>query len=118
VAFEDATAQFTFLPDAGRHAETLTLYGPGYAVRIDVAGGQVSLAEGGETVREWGLPDDTPGYVRSGALDETRAFLDAVRAGTPRGPTVADAVESLALATAIDGGDERGFESADRGEGF
>lgn len=106
-SFGDATGEFVVVPDAGTHAETCELIGPGYTVRVDIANAGVSVSSDGEEALSWRLPDDEPRHVRDGTFAETKAFLDAVRRDGGFGPTLDSAVPSMALASAMDAGDDR-----------
>jgi len=101
---DDASASIAMAPDAGRHAETYELVGPDYTVRVDAGAAQCTVWSGGETVLSRETPADAPAYERNGALDETRAFLAAVRDGEGFSPTLDDGLASMEAAEAIDEG--------------
>lgn len=100
-------------PDAGRRAETYELVGPGYSVEVDVDGCRFRAFEDGAEVAAWECDDDAPPHVRSGALAETEAFLDAVRAGTGFAPTLYDGLRAMRTVEAIAAGGERALSSPD-----
>lgn len=108
--FTTGSAQFTFISDSGTHAETYDLFGPGYTIHIDTASTRFSVSADGETVESWQASDGTMRYERNGTLEETRAFIDAVRRGKGFSPTLAETVPSLDLAAAMDAGCDRKIE--------
>jgi myo-inositol 2-dehydrogenase / D-chiro-inositol 1-dehydrogenase len=94
----------TIVPDAGVHEETYDLSGPEYLVRIDAASCAVTVHEAGEVALRWDAPADMPSWERSGALNETRAFLDAIAGGKPFAPDLPTAAASLVVAEAVAAG--------------
>lgn len=105
LTFDDGrTAHVLLAPAAGEAVERYTLWGPGYTVDIDVLADRLAVARDGERVVSWTAPDGMPAHVGSGAMAETRQFLEAVAAGEGYAPTLQEGALSLQVAEAIDAG--------------
>jgi predicted dehydrogenase len=105
VSFDgDTAAQVTAVSDAGQRAEVYEVFGPGYAVSVDVGEPSLRVSRDGSTVARWTPPEGFPHYVRNGTLGETRTFLDAVRRGRGFEPTLSDVLPSVELAAALESG--------------
>jgi hypothetical protein len=83
-------------PLAGRDEEWIVLEGDGWRVRINLHGSAFS-AENAHGAVSWALRSDAPLHVRSGAVAETAAFLDALSGKCPWTPTPAEALVSTRL---------------------
>lgn len=105
LAFADgAAAQLHIAPDCGRHAETYELFGPEYAVHIDAVDCRLQIQDQGETVVEWQPPADAESAYKVGAVDETRAFLEAVEANAGFRPALAEGLISMLVSDAVQRG--------------
>ena len=104
-------ADIILAPQAGAMAEIYDLYGPGYAVRIDVPACSVRIVDRGEVVLSWQSPEGEPGWVRDGSLQETRAFLNAVEGKGEFAPDLEDGLVSMQAAEAVENGEGIEFVS-------
>lgn len=110
IEFETGTeATLNLAPDCGAHEETYELFGADYCVQIDTAHHALTVWEGGVITESWtasGIGAQSPSYLTSGVIEETRAFLDAVTSGTGFSPTLADGIMSMQVAQAMHAGGE------------
>lgn len=107
IAFAGRTvALLAFLPDSGVDEETYEICGPGYAAMVETERSAVTVRADGHQVLSWAHDDEERYFEQFGALDETRAFVDAVAGGRPFSPTLADGLYAMLVAEAFDrGGD-------------
>ena len=94
------------LPDTGSIEETYELYGSGYYVYVSTEPTLVRVVENGKTVLEQRF-DDQPAHVSGGAMNETKAFVNAITGGSAFSPTLTEALEAMRLADAIERGVRR-----------
>ena len=103
---DDVTGSAHILPCCGRVEERVRACGDDWCVDIWPGGVQPWRVEGWRD-RERDLavecPEGEPEFRRSGALNETAAFLGALLWGEPvPGPSPADVMPSAELAAALD----------------
>ena len=93
-----AQVAFHLSPDAGLDQETYEISGPGYTIMVETEVTILEIwTERAQNSRRR-LPADAAPEVRFGAYHETRAFLDAVAAGSGFAPTLEDALISMRTA--------------------
>lgn len=99
---EGITASFVIAPDVGRKEETLEILGDGFRAVVDFQAGAVQIDADGRMVLSWSAAaEGLPEHQANGAADETAAFLEALRDGTPLAPTMDDALAITRIAVAL-----------------
>ena len=89
-------------PDTGLNEETYEILGPDWTIRIDAERSRLRVDHGGRCVLEWEPATGAGPHVVHGCVEETRAFLRAVRGEEPYSPTLADGVLSVNTAHQLD----------------
>jgi predicted dehydrogenase len=91
-------------PTAGRVEEMVHVLGEGWSVQIGTGSRQpwrVLCRRGDDVEVDAAVDPATPAFIRSGAADETAAFLRSVLNTAPLSPTAADAMPGTELAAAL-----------------
>jgi len=97
---EGPDGSLLILPDTGLNEETYEIFGDRYRVLVSTHSSTVCVEQDGKTLLERSFTD-SPEYVSGGALNETRAFVEAVEGKSEFRPTLDEAIESMRLAEAI-----------------
>jgi len=96
-------AEFVIAPVAGRHEETYEITGGKYCVHADVARCRVFIFDGVETTLFWQAPEEMGEAEQAGAVNETRAFLAALRGEGEFSPDLQTGLLDMLVAEAIQG---------------
>ena len=100
-------ARIAIRPVAGRNEETAVIHGLGQTLKIEIPFPSQPCTDG--RLEHWRASERVESFSdegrevveKMGIYDETRAFLDAVRAGTVPEPTLADTVQQVELMEAL-----------------
>jgi predicted dehydrogenase len=115
---EGLASTFTILPACGRVDERLTLAGDGYCAEVRPGTHRPWRATAWRDGRiQWlrEAPETEPEFIRTGALRETEAFLDAAITRSAPYPGVGDAMPATRLAAQLQDWHEQTVASDGRG---
>lgn len=101
-----SSAALVISPQVGIDEETVELLGQGYAILIDCMRCAVRIVKGEREELSWQVPRGAEYAFACGALDETTAFIRAIRDGSGFGPDLHDSLVTMASAEAIEAGGE------------
>lgn len=96
-------AEIAIIPDTGVNEEQYEMFGPDYAVRIDVARSSLRILRKGDLVVEKSFEQEA-GFFSTGAFAETSSFIKAVGEKAGFSPNLSDGVLSMQTAEAIEKG--------------
>ena len=107
--FQDSSrALLAIHPDTGVEEETYELIGPGYSIYVDTLTCRVLITQEEREVLAWQAEKDSPPFMINGALEETDAFLRAVRKGEGFSPDLEDALTTMRVTEALHQGETMG----------
>ena len=100
--FQDGSrALLAIHPDTGVEEETYELIGPGYSICVDTLTCRVVIMQEEREVLAWQAEKDSPPFMINGALEETDAFLRAVRKGEGFSPDLEEALTTMRVTEAL-----------------
>jgi predicted dehydrogenase len=102
-----ASAAVIISPMVGTEEETVEIHGQEYTIQIDSMRSTLRIVDNEKEAVSWQPPQGAEYAFTCGALDETTAFIRAIRDGRGYWPDLHDSLATMVSAEAVEAGGER-----------